>query len=122
MLDRIALAPVYRIEAVFIIPLGIVLFLAGSRLLRAGALADDAADRRIRTRLMAVGFGGGRTAEPAHHLRRVIGAWTGICALFMTLSVWWLRRFDRGPLELPSHWAYQAPQRPAQRPVSHSAG
>jgi hypothetical protein len=29
-------------------PAGVVLFLAGSRLLRAGALADDAAGRRIR--------------------------------------------------------------------------
>ena len=57
VLDRIVLAPVYRIEAVFIVPLGIVLFLAGSRLLRAGALADDAAGRRIRARLMAVGLG-----------------------------------------------------------------
>ncbi len=57
VLDRIALAPAYRAEAVFIIPLGIVLFLAGSRLLRAGTLADDAAGHRIRIRLMAVGFG-----------------------------------------------------------------
>ncbi|MGH4009658.1 MAG: DUF418 domain-containing protein, partial [Pseudonocardiaceae bacterium] len=57
VLDRIVLAPVYRLEAVFIVPLGIVLFLAGSRLLRAGALVDDAAGRRIRARLMAVGLG-----------------------------------------------------------------
>ncbi|MGH3981312.1 MAG: DUF418 domain-containing protein [Pseudonocardiaceae bacterium] len=185
VLDRIALAPVYRIEAVFIIPLGIVLFLAGSRLLRAGALADDAVGRRIRARLMAVGLGVaaplnllttfadwflvdryllapfvalgllglittvvyrltavpgllgtgltavGRTALSCYLLQnlvaavlcygwgfglaarfvdarpwRVIGAWTGICALLMTLSVWWLRRFDRGPLERLSHWAY----------------
>lgn len=199
VLDRIVLAPVYRIEAVFIIPLGIVLFLAGSQLLRAGALADDAAGRWIRARLMAVGFGVaaplnllttfasadwflvdryllapfvalgllglittvvyrltavpgllrtgltavGRTALSCYVLQNlvaavlcygwgfglaarfadarpwwVIGAWAGICALLMTLSVWWLRRFDRGPLELLSHRAYQAPQ----RSVSHSAG
>ena len=201
--DRIVLAPVYRLEAVFIVPLGIVLFLAGSRLLRSGALADDAAGRWIRVRLMAVGLGVaaplnllttfagpdwflvdryllppfvalgllglittvtyrltavpgmlrtgltavGRTALSCYVFQNlvaavlcygwglglaarfadarpwwVIGAWTGICALFMTLSVWWLRRFDRGPLEHLSHWAYQAPQRRAPRPVSHSTG
>ena len=199
VLDRIVLAPVYRIEAVFIVPLGIVLFLAGSRLLRAGALADDAAGRRIRARLMAVGLGVaaplnllaalagpdwflvdryllppfvalgllglittvayrltavpgllrtgvtavGRTALSCYVFQNlvaavlcygwgfglaarwadarpwwVIGAWTAICALFMTLSVWWLRHFDRGPLELLWHRAYQAPQ----LPVPHSAG
>lgn len=196
VLDRIVLAPVYRIEAVFIVPLGIVLFLAGSRLLRAGALADDAAGRRIRARLMAVGLGVaapvnllaalagpdwflvdryllppfvalgllglittvvhrltaapgllhtgvtavGRTALSCYVFQNlvaavlcygwgfglaarwadarpwwVIGAWTGICALFMTLSVWWLRHFDRGPVELLWHRAYQLP-------VPHSAG
>lgn len=198
VLDRITLAPVYRIEAVFIIPLGIVLFLTGSRLLRAGALADDPAGRRIRARLMVVGFGVaaplnllttfagpdwfwvdryllppfvalgllglittvvyrlttesgvlrtgltavGHTALSCYVFQNlvaavlcygwgfglaarfadarpwwVIGAWTSICALMMTLSVWWLRRFDRGPLELLSQRAYQAPQ----RSVSHSA-
>lgn len=199
VLGRITLAPVYRIEAVFIVPLGIVLFLAGARLLRAGALADDAAGRRIRARLMAVGLGVaapvnllatlagpdwflvdryllppfvalgllglittvvhrltaapgllrtgvtavGRTALSCYVFQNlvaavlcygwgfglaarfadarpwwVIGAWTGICALFMTLSVRWLRRFERGPLELLWHRAYQAPQ----VPDPHSAG
>ncbi|MGH3915051.1 MAG: DUF418 domain-containing protein [Pseudonocardiaceae bacterium] len=203
VLDRITLAPVYRIEAVFIVPLGIVLFLAGSRLLRAGALADDAAGRRIRVRLMAVGLGVaaplnllttftgpdwflvdryllppfvalgllglittvtyrlaagpgllrtgmtavGRTALSCYVFQNlvagalcydwglglatrfadarpwwVIGAWVGICALFMSLSVWWLRRFDRGPLELLWNHAYQTPQRRAQHPVPRSAG
>ncbi|HKR51358.1 MAG TPA: DUF418 domain-containing protein [Pseudonocardiaceae bacterium] len=192
VLDRIVLAPVYRIETVLIIALGIALFLAGSRLLRAGALADDAAGRRIRARLMIVGFGVaaplnllttfagpdwflvdryllapcvalgllglittvayrrtavsgmlhtgltavGRTALSCYVFQNlvaavlcydwgfglaarfadarpwwVIGVWTAICALFMTLSVYWLRRFDRGPLELLMHRAYQAPQR-----------
>ena len=200
VVDRIVLAPVYRLEAVFIVPLGIVLFLAGARLLRTGALADDAAGRRIRARLMVVGLGVaaplnllttfagpdwflvdryllppfvalgllglittvvyrltavpgmlrtgltavGRTSLSCYVFQNVvaavlcygwgfglavrfadarpwwvIGAWTGICALFMTLSVWWLRRFDRGPLELLSYWAYQAPQRRTRHPVPY---
>ncbi|RNL82083.1 DUF418 domain-containing protein [Halostreptopolyspora alba] len=45
----------------------------------------------------------------------VIVAWAAIVALFMTLSVWWLRRFSRGPLELVLHWAYLAPRRSADR-------
>ncbi|WP_184756661.1 DUF418 domain-containing protein [Streptosporangium album] len=40
----------------------------------------------------------------------VVAAWAGICALFMTLSTLWLRRFERGPLELIWHRAYLAPQ------------
>jgi uncharacterized protein len=189
--DRIALAGLYRAEAVFIIPLGIVLFLAGSRLLRAGVLADNPAGRRIRARLMAVGLGVaaplnllttfagpnwflvdryllppfvalgllglvttvvyrlsavpglvrtgitavGRTALSCYVLQNVvasvlcygwgfglaarfaglrpwwvIAAWTGICTLIMLFASGWLRRFDRGPLELAWHWAYRAPQ------------
>jgi uncharacterized protein len=198
VLDRIALAPMYRIEAVFIVALGIVLFLAGSRLLRAGALVDDAAGRRIRTRLMVLGLGVaaplnllttfagpawflvdryllaplvalgllglittvtyrlsavpgalrtgltavGRTALSCYVFQNlvaavlcygwgfglaarfadarpwwVIGAWAAICALFMTLSVHWLRHFTRGPLELLWHHAARVPQ---SRPLSHS--
>ncbi|MGH3882831.1 MAG: DUF418 domain-containing protein [Pseudonocardiaceae bacterium] len=203
VLDRIVLAAVYRAEAVFIVPLGIVLFLAGSQLLRAGALADDAAGRRIRNRLMVVGFGVaaplnllstfagpdwflvdryllapfvalgllglittvayrltavpgllrtgltavGRTALSCYVFQNlvaavlcygwgfglaarfadarpwwVIGAWAAICALFMTLSVHWLRRHTRAPLELLMHWAYQAPQRRTPQPAPRSAG
>lgn len=40
----------------------------------------------------------------------VIGAWLGICPAFIGLATWWLRFFDRGPLELVWHWAYRAPQ------------
>ncbi|HEU0087150.1 MAG TPA: DUF418 domain-containing protein [Pseudonocardiaceae bacterium] len=196
--DRIALAGLYRAEAVFIIPLGIVLFLAGSRLLRAGALADDDTGRRIRRGLIAVGLGVaapvnlltgfagpdwflvdryllppivaagllglvttlvyrlgavpgllrtgtnavGRSALSCYVFQNlvasvlcygwglglaarfaelrpwwVIAAWAGICALFMALAVGWLRRFDRGPLELAWHWAYRAPQRHRELPV-----
>lgn len=31
------------------------------------------------------------------------------------LATWWLRFFDRGPLELVWHWAYHAPR--AQSPL-----
>lgn len=199
--DRLTLAPFYRFEAIFIIPLGIVLFLAGSRLLRAGVFDDTAKGARIRARLMVVGLGVafplnavttfvlgpswalvdryvlppvvalgllglvttllhrmragrpgtlrrgltavGRTALSCYVFQNllasvlcygwglgltarlegarpwwVIGAYVGIVALFMTLSSLWLRRFDRGPLELVWQWAYQAPQR--RRPAAAS--
>ncbi|MGH3872942.1 MAG: DUF418 domain-containing protein [Pseudonocardiaceae bacterium] len=197
VLDRIVLAPVYRIETVLILPLGIVLFLGGSRLLRAGALADDAAGRRIRARLMAAGLGVGaplnllttfagpqwflvdryllaplvalgllglittvayrltavpgllrtgltavgRTSLSCYVFQNLVAAvlcydwgfglavrfadarpwwviiaWSLICALFLTLSTYWLRHFDRGPLELLLHRAYHRPK------LSHSAG
>ncbi len=46
----------------------------------------------------------------------VVGAWAGISVLNVALASWWLRRFDRGPLELVWQWAYRASQRrgPAQ--------
>lgn len=40
----------------------------------------------------------------------VVGAWLAIGALFMALATWWLRRSERGPLELLWHRAYVAPQ------------
>ncbi|MFI7611782.1 DUF418 domain-containing protein [Nonomuraea terrae] len=36
-------------------------------------------------------------------------AWAAICLLFAALASLWLRRFQRGPLELAWQWAYQAP-------------
>ncbi|PPK67056.1 DUF418 domain-containing protein [Actinokineospora auranticolor] len=50
---------VYRAEAVFVLPLGVVLFLAGSRLYRAGALADTPRGAVLRRRLAAWGLGAG---------------------------------------------------------------
>ncbi|MEU3045717.1 DUF418 domain-containing protein [Streptomyces sp. NPDC006984] len=47
----------YRIEAVFVIPMGVVLFLLGSRLLRAGVFEKSERGARIRGRLMVVGLG-----------------------------------------------------------------
>ncbi|MDF5752750.1 DUF418 domain-containing protein [Spongiactinospora sp. TRM90649] len=189
---RIQLAPLYRLESVFIIPMGIVLFLLGARLTRAGAFEDSARGGLLRRRLMAVGLGValplnlvtafagpewffldryvlppvvalgllglvttvitgmrgeggparrglanvGRTALSCYvfqnlaasvvcygwglglasrldHLRPwwVIAAWAGICVLFMALATLWLRRFERGPLELAWQWAYRLPQR-----------
>ncbi|UBU17418.1 DUF418 domain-containing protein [Nonomuraea gerenzanensis] len=48
---------VFRAELIFIVPLGIVLFLLGARLLRAGVFDERGA--RLRGRLMAVGLGVG---------------------------------------------------------------
>ncbi|MEU1554219.1 DUF418 domain-containing protein [Streptomyces scabiei] len=47
----------YRIEALFVIPMAIVLFLLGSRLLRAGAFENSERGARLRRRLMVVGLG-----------------------------------------------------------------
>ncbi|OUC86622.1 DUF418 domain-containing protein [Streptosporangium minutum] len=188
---RIELIGVYRIEAVFIVPMGIVLFLLGSRLMRAGVFEESGRGAVLRRKLMVIGFGVGaplnlltsfagetwflvdryllpplvalgllalvttlvhRMAGAPGLLRRgltnvgrtalscyvfqnlaaaalcygwglglaarfdglrpwwVIAAWAGVCALFMTLSTLWLRRFERGPLELVWQWAYMAPQ------------
>ncbi|WP_433271749.1 DUF418 domain-containing protein [Actinosynnema sp. CS-041913] len=48
-----------RLEAVFVLPLSTVLFLAGARLLRAGALEDSLRGQRIQRRLMVWGLGVG---------------------------------------------------------------
>ncbi|GGL32215.1 hypothetical protein GCM10014719_36900 [Planomonospora parontospora subsp. antibiotica] len=182
----------YRLEAVFIVPLGIVLFLLGSRLMRAGVFEGSERGTRLRRRLMHLGFGVGaplnlltsfagegwflvdryllpplvalgllalvttvahrlsgtpgllrrgltgvgRTALSCYVLQNLVAAalcygwglglaarladqrpwwpvaaWAGICTLFTVLAALWLRRFDRGPLELVWQWAYRAPQR-----------
>ncbi|GII91460.1 DUF418 domain-containing protein [Sinosporangium siamense] len=49
----------YRIESVFIIPMSIVMFLAGSRLYRAGILENSTRGAALRTRVMVVGLGAG---------------------------------------------------------------
>lgn len=54
---RVELVAVYRLEAVFIVPLGIVLFLLGSRLMRAGVFEDSARGAALRRRLMIAGLG-----------------------------------------------------------------
>ncbi|MEU9836646.1 DUF418 domain-containing protein [Streptosporangium sp. NPDC048047] len=56
---RIEFFGLYRLEAVFIVPLGITLFLLGARLMRAGALEDSARGAALRGRLMAAGLGVG---------------------------------------------------------------
>ncbi|MEO3870041.1 DUF418 domain-containing protein [Nonomuraea sp. B12E4] len=182
--------PVYRSELIFIIPMGIVLFLAGARLLRAGVFEERGArlrgrlvvaglgvaaplnlvtsfagpawfavDRYILPPLVALGLLGlvtsivlglrgapgvartalgrvGRTALSCYVLQNLVAsalcygwglglaarldwlrpwwvpvAWAGICLLFMILASLWLRRHERGPLELAWQWAYQAPWR-----------
>ncbi|GII05639.1 DUF418 domain-containing protein [Planobispora takensis] len=189
---RFELFGLYRLEAVFIIPMGVVLFLLGSRLTRAGVFEDSGRGAALRRRLMILGLGVGaplnlltsfagegwflvdryllpplvalgllglvtaivhrmsgapgplrrgltavgRTALSCYVFQNLAGAvlcygwglglaarldglrpwwvpvaWAVICVLFMTLASLWLRRHDRGPLELVWQWAYRAPQR-----------
>ncbi|MET8867616.1 DUF418 domain-containing protein [Nonomuraea sp. NPDC004580] len=191
---RLDNAAVFRAELVIIVPLGIVLFLLGARLMRAGAFEERGA--ALRVRLMAVGLGlgvplnlvtsfagpswfmvdryvaaplvalgllalvthvvlgmkgapgvvrrgltgVGRTALSCYVFQNLAAsvlcydwglglagrfaglrpwwvpvAWAVICLSFMGLASWWLRRFDRGPLELAWQWAYQAPWRGRER-------
>jgi uncharacterized protein len=56
---RISAFPLLRAETVLIVPSAVVLFLLGSRLLRAGAFSATEAGARIRRRLMVVGLGFG---------------------------------------------------------------
>ncbi|GAA3644224.1 DUF418 domain-containing protein [Nonomuraea antimicrobica] len=190
VLFRLQNPGIFRAELVLIVPMGIVLFLLGARLLRAGVFEEGGA--RLRGRLIAVGlglgvplnlftaFGGpgwfvvdrylvaplvslgllalitsivlglreapgvlrrglsgvGRTALSCYVFQNVAAAvlcydwglgladrldgwrpwwvpvaWAGICLSFMVGSSLWLRRFERGPLELAWQWAYQAPWR-----------
>jgi uncharacterized protein len=181
---------VYRAELIFIVPMGIVLFLLGARLLRAGVFDPGEGGARLRRRLAVLGLGVaaplnlitsyagpawfavdryilpplvalgllglissialglrgapgplrtalanvGRTALSCYVLQNLVAgalcygwglglairldparpwwvpvAWAGICVLFVALASLWLRRFQRGPLELAWQWAYQAP-------------
>jgi len=49
----------FRFETFLVIPMGVVLFLLGSRLLQAGAFEDGERGARLRNRLMLVGLGVG---------------------------------------------------------------
>ncbi|GAA4058100.1 DUF418 domain-containing protein [Nonomuraea soli] len=65
---------VYRVELIFIIPMGIVLFLAGSRLLRAGVFEPEG--EALRRRLMVAGLG---VAAPLNLLTSFAGpAWFAV--------------------------------------------
>lgn len=57
VLSRIDQFVLFRTETILIVPSATVLFLLGSRLMRAGAFADDATGGRIRRRLMVLGLG-----------------------------------------------------------------
>jgi uncharacterized protein len=54
---RLSSFAVLRIEAIFVIPLNVILFLLGIRLMRAGAFAPDERGRRIRRRMLRIGLG-----------------------------------------------------------------
>ncbi len=191
VLARLDHALLYRSELVVILPSSVVLFLLGSRLLRAGVFDDSPRGRQLRTRLMVGGLGVaaplnlattlagpdwllldryllppfvalgllglittlvsrspgapgrgrrgltsvGRTALSCYVFQNVVAGalcygwglglaerladyrpwwvlsvWLGICLSFTGLATWWLRFFDRGPLELVWQWAYQAPR------------
>jgi uncharacterized protein len=190
VVGRVTDAGLYRIEIPLIVLSGTVLFLAGSRLVRAGAFGADATGARLRRRLMIVGLGAGipltaavaaagpggflvarylvpplvafgllalvtevvmrvrggvlrrgvaavgRAALSAYVLQNVLasvlcydwglglagrladarpwwvlGLWAGVSGLLLVLAPLWLRRFDRGPLELAMHRVI-APRRP----------
>jgi uncharacterized protein len=55
--SRIEYVDVFRAEIVFVLPLSTVLFLAGARLLRAGALEDSDRGLRVQRRLAGWGLG-----------------------------------------------------------------
>lgn len=196
VLVRLDQAGTYRSELVLVVPSAVVLFLLGSRLVRAGALGETAAGERLRRRLMLLGFGVGvplnvltaaagpdwllvdryvlpplislgllglvtqvvlhrrggaprravaavgRTALSCYVLQNVLASvlchdWgLGLATRFSDLRPWWvpalwavvslvlvlaatawLRRFDRGPLELLTQRVYAPRRRPAAVPV-----
>ncbi|MEU6127551.1 DUF418 domain-containing protein [Saccharopolyspora sp. NPDC047091] len=176
----------YRLEALFIIPMSVAMFLIGSRLRRAGAFERGPGGQRLRNRFALVGLGialplnllttlagqqwflvdryvlppfvalgllgsitslvlrggepgpvrrglgsVGRTALSCYVLQNLLAAilcygwgfglevrfeplrpwwvvllWAVICGLLLWLSGRWLRRFERGPLELVMHRFY----------------
>ncbi len=54
---RLSQFAILRIEAVMVIPLNVILFLVGIRLMRAGAFSPDDRGRRIRRNMLRVGLG-----------------------------------------------------------------
>lgn len=180
----------YRSESILIIPFAVLLFLAGSRLLRAGVFTAGPDGAVLRRRLAVAGLGVGlplnlvtafagprwyfvdryvcaplvalgvlavvaglllrtrggrgrtrlaavgRTALSCYVLQNLVCtalcygwglglaarfadarpwwppvAWAAVAVGLVAASGWWLRRFDRGPLELAWHWAWRLPQR-----------
>jgi uncharacterized protein len=191
VLDRIRNVALFRIEVPLIVMSSVVLFLAGSRLHRAGAFAGTPAGAGLRRRLMVIGFGVGvplnllaafagpgwflvdryllpplvalgllalvtsmvhrfrggivrrgiaavgQTALSCYVLQNlvagalcydwglglaarlagarpgwVVGLWAAVSLLVVLSASGWLRRFDRGPLELVAHRLYRPPVGP----------
>lgn len=196
VLVRLDSAALYRIELVLIVPSATVLFLLGSRLVRAGALADTADGARTRRRLVVLGLGVaaplnlltafagpawvlvdryvlpplvalgllglitglvlrtrggaprrglaavGRTALSCYVLQNVlasvlcydwglglatrfagarpwwvVGLWAVVSLTLVLLATAWLRRFERGPLELVVQRVYARPAPPRAEPA-----
>jgi uncharacterized protein len=183
--ERVALAGLFRIELLVIVPSAVVLFLVGSRLVRAGVFEADG--RRLRARLALAGLGVafplnlvtasagpdwflvdryllppvvalgllaavtelvartrggalrrsvaavGRTALSCYVAQNllasalcygwglglagrldglrpgwVVGLWLVVSGVLLVAAPWWLRRHERGPLELLAHRAVAA--------------
>ncbi|KOX24787.1 membrane protein [Saccharothrix sp. NRRL B-16348] len=183
---------VFRAEGFLVLPLSGLLFLAGARLFKAGALENSARGARIQRRLAVWGLGVGvplnvattlagaswfavdryvcaplvafgllggitllvnRLRAEAGPVRRGVTAvgrsalscyvgqnviasalcyqwglglaqrwghlgawftgavWLAVAVLLMVGASWWMRRFERGPVEAVWDWAYRAPQR-----------
>lgn len=87
---RLDFAVVYRTEALFALPLSTVLFLAGARLLRAGALEDSERGKRIQRRLAAWGSGSASRSTRSPVSPGPSGSWwTGTCAHRSSPSACW---------------------------------
>jgi uncharacterized protein len=183
---------VFRAEGFLVLPLSGLLFLAGARLFKAGALENSARGARIQRRLAVWGLGVGvplnvattlagaswfavdryvcaplvafgllggitllvnRLRAEAGPVRRGVTAvgrsalscyvgqnviasalcyqwglglaqrwghlgawftgavWLAVAVLLVVGASWWMRRFERGPVEAVWDWAYRAPQR-----------
>ncbi|MFD0888929.1 DUF418 domain-containing protein, partial [Streptosporangium algeriense] len=97
----------YRFEAVFIVPLGVVLFLLGSRLVRAGVFEDAERGAALRRRLMVLGLGVGvplnlltAFAEPGWFLvdRYLLPSLVALGLLGLVTTVALRARNAQGPL------------------------
>ncbi|WP_301924830.1 DUF418 domain-containing protein [Corynebacterium glaucum] len=60
------------------------------------------------------GLGAARVTDGELQWLWVTLIYFGLCAALIGLSVFWLRKFPRGPVEIVMHWVYEAPGRAGQ--------